>query len=261
MEPIYIILIVIASIIGLVLLIFGGARSESRKFEQEERKSPQEKGKVGEELVSSILRKCAKSDDRIINDILLFNETNGKSSQIDHIFICNNGVYVIETKNLSGTIYGEENWQEWKQVFANGEQKNFYSPVKQNKSHAYLINHILNGEFPVRGITVFVQGNIEKIKSNSVYTPNTLSIAFQYPTPEKILSAKEKDQIYQKLCNYCKCHPVTKKDHLANIEKTQAQVEQNICPRCNIKLVLRNGKHGSFYACPNYPKCNFTKNI
>lgn len=32
-----------------------------------------------------------------------------------------------------------------------------------------------------------------------------------------------------------------------------------ICPLCGGKLVLREGKYGSFHGCGNFPKCKFTK--
>lgn len=31
------------------------------------------------------------------------------------------------------------------------------------------------------------------------------------------------------------------------------------CPKCNAPLLLRIGKFGKFYACSNFPKCNYTK--
>jgi len=34
-----------------------------------------------------------------------------------------------------------------------------------------------------------------------------------------------------------------------------------ICELCGGALVLRNGRYGSFYACENFPKCKFTKQI
>lgn len=37
-------------------------------------------------------------------------------------------------------------------------------------------------------------------------------------------------------------------------------VEDMNCPKCNSSLVQRTGKHGQFYGCSSYPKCNFTRN-
>ena len=61
---------------------------------------------------------------------------NGKTAQIDLIMINNYGIYIIESKNISGTIYGSEDDKYWTIVYANG-QKNitYYNPVLQNKVH------------------------------------------------------------------------------------------------------------------------------
>jgi len=34
-----------------------------------------------------------------------------------------------------------------------------------------------------------------------------------------------------------------------------------ICKKCGAVLVMKNGKFGSFWACPNYPECKFTAPI
>lgn len=36
-------------------------------------------------------------------------------------------------------------------------------------------------------------------------------------------------------------------------------VDEIICPKCNGKLVLRNGPRGQFYGCSSFPKCRHTK--
>ena len=32
-----------------------------------------------------------------------------------------------------------------------------------------------------------------------------------------------------------------------------------ICDGCGSKMIIKNGRFGKFAACPNYPKCKFTK--
>lgn len=39
------------------------------------------------------------------------------------------------------------------------------------------------------------------------------------------------------------------------------QNDDQLCPLCKGKLVLRNGRYGKFYGCENYPKCRFVKNV
>ena len=69
--------------------------------------SPKTKGKIGEATVASILGTNEPNTQYIIND-LLFLDNNGVSRQIDHIVINQYGIWVIETKNYKGTIYGTE---------------------------------------------------------------------------------------------------------------------------------------------------------
>ena len=47
---------------------------------------------------------------------------NGGSTQIDHIIVSVHGIFVIETKNYKGWIYGNEKQRQWTQVFANGRK-------------------------------------------------------------------------------------------------------------------------------------------
>jgi DNA topoisomerase-1 len=44
-------------------------------------------------------------------------------------------------------------------------------------------------------------------------------------------------------------------------EKTAPTVADFKCELCGADMVLRNGKFGAFYACENFPKCKFTKQI
>ena len=37
--------------------------------------------------------------------------------------------------------------------------------------------------------------------------------------------------------------------------------DDNICPVCGGKLVIRTGRNGKFLGCSNFPKCRYTKNI
>ncbi|NLH92558.1 MAG: hypothetical protein GX481_08950 [Atopobium sp.] len=44
-------------------------------------------------------------------------------------------------------------------------------------------------------------------------------------------------------------------------ESNESKPNELICPKCGGKLILRNGKFGTFYGCENYPKCKFTISI
>ena len=99
--------------------------------------SPRLKGRKGEIVVARILGKTISGRQYVIND-LLFSDQLGHSCQIDHIYINRYGIWIIETKNYSGQIYGTIDQREWTQVLAYGNTKNhFYNPIKQNTTHIY----------------------------------------------------------------------------------------------------------------------------
>ena len=56
-----------------------------------------------------------------------------------------------------------------------------------------------------------------------------------------------------------------RKRHVQSVKQNKQRRDNAVasgrCPRCGGKLVLREGKYGSFYGCSNYPKCNYTLNI
>ena len=84
-------------------------------------KSPKTKGAIGELRVELSLGGNIPKEKYVINDLLLYNDS--KSHQIDHIIIRKTGIFVIETKNYSGQIYGQDNQKEWTQVLAYGREK------------------------------------------------------------------------------------------------------------------------------------------
>lgn len=45
-----------------------------------------------------------------------------------------------------------------------------------------------------------------------------------------------------------------------NLSRTDNKQEE-LCPQCQGKLVMRNGKFGKFVGCSNYPNCKYTRKI
>ena len=57
------------------------------------------------------------------------------TSEIDVLVIHKKGIYVIESKNYSGWIFGSENQQQWTQMLNRYTKERFYNPVWQNRAH------------------------------------------------------------------------------------------------------------------------------
>ena len=206
---------------------------------------PGVKGWIGELFVKLAVGKTKVNEQYVIHNLKLRIDTN-KTSQIDHIVINRNGIFVIETKNYSGRIYGQESQQEWTQVLAYGKVKNrLYNPVKQNKSHLYHISNLLPEKLPLFSAVVFVKGNIRFIKANGVYTLAGLKRLLSTSTGI-FLSPEQMNSAYEALIK-ANDATIKNREHVQNIQGMQEGLSQNICPRCGKNLVVRKGKNGDFW--------------
>lgn len=218
------------------------------------------KGERGEQIVASILGESIAGKQYVLHN-LLFKINSNKSCEIDHIYINKFGVWVIETKNYSGSIYGNLQQRNWTQVLAYGAESNqFYNPIKQNASHIYHLSNYLNMKNIFHNIVVFLYADISYIPIDTLYTQDSLHTIKNKATNIQ-LSAKQMEYIYQKLLELKERNTITKEEHIQNIHREQKVIEYGFCPRCGRQLVVRHSKYGYFYGCPNYPKCTFKKSI
>lgn len=215
------------------------------------------KGSIGESKVIAKLnpRFFGKVEHRLINNLMLVDE-NGKSHQIDHVEIRQNGIFCIETKNYSGWIFGSESQAMWTQTLRR-EKHQFPNPIKQNNAHIYHLNRVLNGKYKINPVVVMVQNNASRVGVPYVVNLRYLRSYLSSFSDGTKYSIKEMDGIYQTLLRAARSD-VTKEEHIESIRRTQEDIQNRICPRCGSALVLREGKYGKFYGCSNYPKCNFT---
>ncbi|WP_238457933.1 NERD domain-containing protein [Alkalihalobacterium alkalinitrilicum] len=226
---------------------------------------PQIKGFIGEKTIATFLSQLDKEKYIVINDVVL--NVAGKTSQIDHVIVSNYGVFVIETKNYKGWIYGGEKNQYWTQVIYKRKER-FYNPLWQNYGHVKALqNALINfGDIPYIPIVVFsINATLKKVEvtSDVVYSVNLLKTIKKYD--QETLSQSKKEQIINqlKVLNHQKDGQL-KKQHVQTIKQNQKtakeKVQQNICPKCGNALVIRNGKGGTFKGCSSFPKCRFTAN-
>ena len=220
--------------------------------------TPQGKGWLGELRIKMVIGKTKPGVKYIINDLKL-RVSEEKTSQIDHVIINKRGIFVIETKNYSGRIYGKENQHEWVQVLNYGKVKNkFYNPLKQNNTHVYHVLKILENKYPVFSAVVFAKNNTKFIDAEGVYTTRELRNFINSGNTN--LSPEQMDDAYKMLLA-SNDKSITRSEHIKNIHTLQNNVAKNMCPRCGKKLVVRKGRNGNFMGCEGYPNCKFTKTI
>lgn len=225
--------------------------------------SPNIKGTIGESKVSSILNTLQEPEYIVLNDILI--QQNGFSTQIDHIVLSVYGIFVLETKNYKGWIFGSEFSENWtKNLY--GNKFTFRNPILQNKGHINALKHLLSIYDDSRYISIIAFSNKGNLKfhdiKNVVYFSGIIKLIKEYNfkvfTEDQILTFKKiilnsnVDKTFSNITSHIKSSK--EKQH-----SNEVKIHNNICPRCGKKLVIRNGKYGRFYGCSNYPHCRFTK--
>lgn len=187
-----------------------------------------DKGSYGEYLIYERLRHLENDGRKFLFNIFL-PKGNDKTTEIDVLLICSKGLFVFESKNYDGWIFGDESYKSWTQTFAKGRgrshKERFYNPVMQNASHiSYLRRHI--GEsIPVWSIIVFSDKCTLKkviIRNRNIDVINlceiTLSVSRIFDQAQvDVLKMSEIDAIYSKLYAYTQVSQEIKKKHAQDV--------------------------------------------
>lgn len=219
------------------------------------------KGEIGE---TSVAKKLEQLDEykKVINNIYINDE--GKSRQIDHIAITQHGVFVIETKNYAGIIYGKENSTQWQQ-YLNNKCFTFKNPIHQNYAHLKIVeSKIAEITKNIEPLVVFTRRAELKLQTYSKVLYEEKIIDY-IKTKEKVLTNEKIDSIYEKLMQDKINDMEQIRNHNYNVQRyieyKSNVADKGVCPRCGGELIKRNGKNGEFYGCRNYPKCHYTKQL
>ena len=221
------------------------------------------KGWAGE--VQGVLVKKLFLDGKVYRD---FNnvtiETGNGTTQIDHVIVSKFGIFVIETKNIKGWIFGGEKQASWTQSLY-GKKYKFQNPLLQNYRHT-------------KALAEFLGINQNKIHSLVMFWSEC---TFKTPMPENVLNTgytgyiKSKTDVLfteeevEAICEAISTGRLpkgwgTKAEHLRSLKERHAST--TICPKCGGQLLLRTAHKGKnagsqFYGCSNYPRCRYTADV
>ena len=216
-------------------------------------------GRLGEYRVAKQLKKLNKKKYKVLNNVLL--KTKRGTVEIDHIIVSNKGVYVIETKNRKGIIYGAENWDYWTQKLYTKEHK-FYSPIKQNKAHIDALRSILKKhQLRYYSIIVFIKtANIKKVNSMTItITDDELLKTLKRHRSDCYINEHQLNSVLNTINKYTVKSIVEKSKHKRSVKNKakirRKKIKLGICPRCGKKLVKYKNKIGTGLRCVDYPNC------
>ncbi len=259
------------------------------------------KGKRGEKLTERELNlvQFFGRKGKVLRNVYL-PKNNGETSEIDVVFITQKGIFIFESKNYSGWIFGDEKGKYWTAMLPNKQKNQFYNPIMQNKTHLKWMRSFVGDEIPLFSIIAFSERC--ELKKVTVYSEDVKVIKrdLTYATvrsiwdmnPDKV-SEDKINELYERLKKLTNVDEAVKAAHIENIEKKYKQqpandqkkdmdnntaaVKENakcdkiseeilVCPQCGSPLVLRTAKKGNnagkqFYGCSTFPKCRYTKEL
>ena len=182
-----------------------------------------DQGARGEYRTSQILE-TATFENKLLFNCYIPNRS-GDKTELDIIMISTKGIYVVENKNYSGWIFGDEQSKNWCETLK-GKKFFFYSPVKQNKSHIKNLEKILNiGEDKYISLITFNKNAIlKKVKTESpkLYVKKYEELKKFIKEQEKysdILQHEEIEEIYKRLLPGTQLNDEEKQEHIERIKK------------------------------------------
>ncbi len=232
-------------------------------------------GSGGESRVARKLSKLPEEDYKAVNDIML-PTVDGATTQVDHVVVSRYGIFVIETKDYSGRIFGGENQRIWTQSFRGGrwsgpQKFHFQNPIRQNWWHIYTMADCL--ELPRRyfyNVVVFCgEGEfMTEMPGNVMYSVDLCAYIRSFGMP--ILSDAKVEQVLAKLVKIDA--GISDEERHAHVSRLHANHDPVLlavacergelrCPKCGAKMVLRHRKSDgvAFYGCSRYPQCRGTR--
>ncbi len=189
----------------------------------------------------------------------LYLPLKGKTTEVDLLMLHEKGIFVFESKNYSGWIFGDADGLNWTQRLQNGQKNRFYNPIRQNRTHIRALAEYLG--LPEEAFTSYIVFS-ERCTLKKVPEDTADVVIVRRPDMLKSLRAK----LSGALILYGEAELQTMADKLQGLTEKTAEEKQrhvddlrNKCPFCGADLVLRKGKYGPFWGCSTYPKCRFTR--
>ncbi|MDD3139749.1 MAG: NERD domain-containing protein [Lachnospiraceae bacterium] len=252
-----------------------------------------DKGYYGEFLTVKALEGISEKEKFMANVYLNKAAKADQTTEIDVIYVNEYGVFVLESKNYSGWIFGNDKARYWTQSLNKSVKNKFYNPVFQNAGHISALKATLGSRFDNTYKSLIVFSERCELKNVTVQTPgvyvikrNSIRKTIQSLSHAPVFTENDISEIYNILSSHMNMDEEVKKKHIENIKsevgrpepisfegkkevvKTEVKEEEKqpggdavkICPKCGAPMVLRTAQKGvnkgeKFWGCSNYPKC------
>ena len=220
-------------------------------------------GRLGElETAAATRRQLSSSDYTAINDITI--TTRRGTTQIDHVIVSRYGVFVVETKNMNGWIFGTEDARQWTKL-NRGNKLRFQNPLQQNAGHIKALSNaarippdkvhsvvVFHGDCSLKTPmppNVLTGGHIGYVKSKS-------DVVFTDDEVKRIVASIQTVMLPQT--------DETREQHVAHLKQRFGST--TTCGQCGSPLIIRTTRAGrnagkKFLGCTRYPSCRYIREL
>ncbi len=258
-----------------------------------------DKGYYGEYLTVRCLEGISEKEKFLANVYLNKAAKEGQTTEIDVVYINEYGIFVLESKNYSGWIFGNDKAKNWTQSLNKKVKNKFYNPVFQNAGHISALKATLGSRFDNTYKSIIVFSERCELKNVTVQTPdvyvikrNNIRKIVQSISRTPVLTEDDISDIYSVLSAHTKVDEELKQKHIEDIkndiertkqasfvvkkeiekESVREEIRQlsdgdsKICPKCGAPMVLRIAQKGGnkgaeFWGCSKFPKCRAIEQV
>jgi hypothetical protein len=220
------------------------------------------KGWLGEkETQFGMWAKLDGNDYRRFHNVI-FTTFNG-TTQVDHILLSRYGIFVIETKNINGWIFGNERSKQWTQSLY-GKKYKFQNPMHQNYKHTKAVANFLDIDHDSIHSIIFFIGDSVSLKTELPKNVMTSGLSSYIKSFEqRVFSGAEVTAFVNKI-EILKEGNISGREHVANLKSRFS--DNTICPKCGkslVKRTARNGLHAGnqFLGCSGFPDCKYSRGV
>jgi ribosomal protein L32 len=194
-------------------------------------------------------------------DVILESKTG--TVQIDHIVISPYGVFIVETKNLSGWIFGSEHQPVWTQSLY-GRNYTFQNPLRQAYRQKVILSSFLDVDAArIHPVIVFVgNGSFKTDMPPNVIRNGLASYINEFD--EVVFREREFNRMVRRMDDHVETSTLTMDDHLHSLHRRHHS--STVCPTCGAKLVERTSRKGPnagtpFLGCEKFPACRYSRGL
>ena len=220
---------------------------------------PQFRGWLGELKTIMAKKVFLPSRDYVdLNNVTI--PTHRGTAQIDHVIVSRYGVFVVESKNMSGWIFGNAADPQWTKI-NRGHNLKFQNPLHQNDSHIRALARLILVHPDKMHSVVIFWGNCSL---RTAMPPNVLTSGYTTYIRSKTRVLFDESDVKRMLAVIKAWRlPKTRATHRRHVDHLRQRFDSaTTCVRCGSPLILRTARSGSqFFGCTRYPSCLYVRNV